>query len=317
LTLHLTNGDCTVETLRRTGLGGDVLAWRDALHDGPVPAGDRQTVRAARAGFLARAGWGSYAQLERELAERDERLAAALGVQPLVLWFEHDLYDQLQLLEILSFVDAGLVDTDRLTLIVIDRFPGRPDFKGLGELDATELTSLWPRRRPLSAADLAAARRGWTAFTASDPRALEDASRAPDGGLPLLPPALRRLLEDYPGTDDGLSRSERQILLAVAGGATDPSSIFHATIEAEEAPFSGDRQVWDKMSALASGPRPLLDVDEVAGSRVRLTTDGQDVLAGRTDAIALRGIDRWIGGVHLAGTSPWRWDRHRAGLTSD
>src|SRR5829696_2365477 len=93
---------------------------------------------------------GSPAQLERELAERDQRLAAALGERPLTLWFEHDLYDQLQLLEILSFVDEGLVGTDLLTLIVVDHFPGRPDFKGLGELDAVELASLWPPRPTLA-----------------------------------------------------------------------------------------------------------------------------------------------------------------------
>jgi len=33
------------------------------------------------------------------------------------------------------------------------------------------------------------------------------------------------------------------------------------------------------------------------------------VLAGRADQIALNGIDRWIGGVHLTGRDGgWRWD---------
>jgi hypothetical protein len=309
-TLHLTNGDCTVETLRKTGLGGDVFAWRDALHEGPVPAGDRVALRGARAGFLADSGWGSRARLERELRARDERLAAALGERPVVLWFEHDLYDQLQLLEILSFVDESHVHSELLTLIVIDSFPGRPGFKGLGELDAGELESLWPERRALSAQDLAAGRRGWAAFTAPDPDALEEAWRAPGAGLPLLPAALRRLLEEYPGVGDGLSRSERQILQAVEAGAEDPMSVFHSTVAAEESPYSGDVQVWDKMRALAGGARPLLEAD----GRVRLTADGARVLAGDADTIALRGIDRWIGGVHLTGDPDWRWDGKRPGL---
>ena len=37
--LHVTNGDSTAGTLRQTSLGGEVVAWRDALHEGPVPAG--------------------------------------------------------------------------------------------------------------------------------------------------------------------------------------------------------------------------------------------------------------------------------------
>jgi hypothetical protein len=40
-----------------------------------------------------------------------------------------------------------------------------------------------------------------------------------------------------------------------------------------------------------------------------LTNVGRRVLAGKDDAVALNGIDRWIGGVHLHGKSVrWRWD---------
>jgi hypothetical protein len=169
------------------------------------------------------------------------------------------------------------------------------------------LQSPWPARRPLSAEDLAAARRGWAAFTAPDPSAVEETWRVPGDGLPPLPPALGRLLEEYPGAATG---SRAAILKAVEGGADDPVSVFHATMEAEEAPYSGDIRVWDKMRALASGAHPLLEGDGGA----RLTADGARVLAGDVDAITLRGVDRWIGGVHLTGDPDWRWDASRARL---
>jgi hypothetical protein len=35
--LHITNGDSTVASLGRARIGGDVVAWRDVLHEGPVP----------------------------------------------------------------------------------------------------------------------------------------------------------------------------------------------------------------------------------------------------------------------------------------
>jgi hypothetical protein len=42
---------------------------------------------------------------------------------------------------------------------------------------------------------------------------------------------------------------------------------------------------------------------------VRPTAAGRRVLGGDADHVAHSGIDRWIGGVHLAGPdSPWRWD---------
>jgi len=45
------------------------------------------------------------------------------------------------------------------------------------------------------------------------------------------------------------------------------------------------------------------------GTGLRLTDTGAQVLAGTLDHVTLNGIDRWIGGVHLAGPHvPWRWD---------
>jgi hypothetical protein len=68
------------------------------------------------------------------------------------------------------------------------------------------------------------------------------------------------------------------------------------------------------MEQLAQGPRPLLSLDPPGrpvqrATGLHLTATGARVLAGQSDQIALNGIDRWIGGVHLEGRRvPWRWD---------
>ena len=101
--LHVTNGESAGNTLRQTTLGGAVLPWQDVLHEGPVPAGPRSQLLRARAAFLADCGWGSRRAILSSLERRDGQLTDALtgGVQ-VVLWFEHDLYDQLQLLDALA-----------------------------------------------------------------------------------------------------------------------------------------------------------------------------------------------------------------------
>jgi hypothetical protein len=46
----------------------------------------------------------------------------------------------------------------------------------------------------------------------------------------------------------------------------------------------------------------------VAALSLRLTDAGRRVLAGEADHVALDGIDRWVGGVHLHGRDArWRW----------
>ena len=48
---------------------------------------------------------------------------------------------------------------------------------------------------------------------------------------------------------------------------------------------------------------------------VSLTEVGRAVRRGTKDKIATCGIDRWLGGVHLQGDAPWRWDNQRRRIT--
>ena len=305
--LHVTNGDSTAGTLRLTGLGGDVVPWRDALHDGPVPRGDEACVRAARARFLATLAWGAEPDLLAELEARDAALVSALtDGREVVLWFEHDLYDQLQLIQALALVEAAGVSTETARLISIDRFPGHPGFAGLGELNPRELASLWDVRQPVTSARLQGAVAAWHAFRQPDPRAVEAFAASPPPALPFLGAALVRLLEELPATVDGLGRTERQLLEALAAGATTPGALLVASMNAEEAPFLGDAWLWLRLEALSAGPRPLVERNHGAFA---LTDVGRGVLAGAADRVAAVGIDRWLGGVHVLGPDPWRWDR--------
>ena len=166
--LHVTNGDSAGNTLRQTALGGAVLPWQDVLHEGPVPAGPRRELLQARAAFLSACGWGSRRSILASLEDRDRQLVQALkDGQQVVLWFEHDLYDQLQLVDVLA-----LAAPDTPELIVVGSFPGRPAFRGLGELTADELETLWPARVPARQDTLAAAVSAWAALRHPDPSAL-------------------------------------------------------------------------------------------------------------------------------------------------
>jgi hypothetical protein len=307
--LHVTNGDSTVATLRDAHVVGDIVPWRDVLHEGPVPALGPEELRPLRARYLATLGPAGADEVEAALRERDERLASAVEAgERVVLWFEHDLYDQLQLLQIL----AGLPDRPTgIQLICVGSFPGRPGFAGLGELEPDELASLWPLRAPVTNEHVRGARAAWDVFRAGDPTGLARAAATPDARLPFLAPALRRLLEELPGARDGLTRTERQLLAAVADGARTREQAFVAAIAREEAPFLGDTIAFDRLEELARGPRPLLATD----GGLALTSDGEDVLAGRADRVALIGFDRRIGGLHLrAGNGLWRWDEERGAL---
>ena len=54
--LHVTNGDSTTATMELAGLAGDLLPWRDVLHEGPVPDLPQDELRRVRADYLATLG---------------------------------------------------------------------------------------------------------------------------------------------------------------------------------------------------------------------------------------------------------------------
>src|SRR5260221_11587493 len=119
----------------------------------------------------------------------------------------------------------------------------------------------------------------------------------------------------------GLSRSEQQALEAIKDGPTAMSEAFpRAHHQREDAIFLGDTVFAWYLERLSRVPVPLLLLEggePVAAMRagedrpawwsrrVRLTDAGRAVLDGRDNAVALNGVDRWLGGVHLE-ASPGR-----------
>ena len=311
--LHVLNGDCTRVVLEQTGLPGAMVVWADVLHDGPVPAGleDDELLR-LRAGPVVGADTRAAEAFVAGMRAANARMAAHADFDEVVIWLEHDLFDQLLLIRHLAWL-SRLTDAARFRLICIGSFPGHPRFAGLGELNPAELASLWPKRRPIAADQIALGTRLWQAFTGPDPRAFADlVLRGDTRALPFAAGALRRFLEDYPAVGTGLSRSERQILTVVRDGPLDAVGAFRAAAALEERVFMGDLTFFAMVDSLTTGRWPLLSCTPDADPRppsagvLTLTDVGRAVLDGRADHIDLNGIDRWMGGVHVT-DGRYRW----------
>jgi DNA-binding transcriptional MerR regulator len=300
--LHVTNGESAGNTLRQTGLGGAVLSWQDVLHEGPVPAVPPAELRVVRARFLSECGWGSERSLLDAFERRDRLFEHALEAQTrVVLWFEADVYDQLQLLQALAVAGEAEVE-----LIQAD--------EDLGPLQADELEALWPGRRPVTAGMRELARAAWDAFRAPEPAGLAELLERDTAALPHLGSALRRLLEELPDARTGLSRTERQLLEPLLQGPKGPPELYVASQAREEAIFLGDAWAWKRLAELVPlveelpPPPPLGDPREFTTAPVTLTKLGRDVLAGNADRIEVAPVDRWLGGTHLSAERDWRWD---------
>lgn len=236
--LHITNGDCAAAVLRKAGMQGDLLPWRDVLHEGPVADLPLNELSSLRAKFIADTGWASLEEARRQFAERDARLKRARQDGEVVLWFEHDLYDQLQLLQVLAWFAKH--PHPRLSLICEAEY--------LGEMRPERAAALYATRSRVTSRQLQTAHQTWQAFLSHD---LESRLREDLSALPFLEAALRRYLEEQPG-QDGLSRTERQALDALKNGPLEFTQLFGKVQEAEDARFLGDSVFLKRLERLES-----------------------------------------------------------------
>jgi Domain of unknown function (DUF1835) len=308
--VHVCNGDSTADLLSLADLPGEIRVWADALDQGPVlPVSDAEHWR-LRGEFWASRGEPDAAG---RVAAYDRAVDEAARAEELIMWYEHDLFDQLALIRLLArLARRGL--PAQLTIVSIDRHPEVPSFLGLGQLKPEQLAALWPRRTPLSRDAIDEAVTAWIAVTAPDPRALPFLAKRIKA-LPFLAGALERQLEEFPDPTSGLSRTERQVLAAVARGEATP----HAILEAIQAidpryPISDTMLLWTlhvlgRCGFVDGAPDAAPGDAAMAATRATVTARGREALAGAIDRVRECGIDDWRGGVRLAGNGPvWRWD---------
>lgn len=313
--LNITNGDCAVATLTQAALPGDWLPWRDVLHDGPVPAGlDLTALSRERARFIAERGWASPEQVLADFAARDRRLDDAPSCDRIRLWFEHDLYDQLQLLQVLDGLATRQASAGKLTLLCIDDYLGTASPDTIQRYLAAE-SAVTPEQ-------LALAQRAWQAFRAPTPQAWANLLREDTRALPFLEGAIRRLLEEYPQPRTGLSRTAYHALSLAGQGEERFNDLFQEYQLTEERRFMGDLSFRWLLHQMSVGDAALLTVDSGLppheidpDQRFQLTDRGREVLAGRRSAGDLLVRDRWIGGVRLRPAHYWTWDVATDALT--
>ncbi len=284
--------------LKNAGVLGTHVAWRDALNEGPVPARlSLEQTSAIRTQYLAERGYGNPIKLIHEFSRRDAQLRRAEDFDEVVLWFEHDLYDQLQLLQALTSLEELDLEPGRVSVVQSDHY--------LANMTVDEIFPLFPKRRTATPAVFKSARRSWERFTSDSPADLYAAAGEDAIGLPFLRVALQRLCEEYPWKRDGLSRSQRQALYAVAQGRARAEELFLRAQTREEAYFLEERVFAKMLEDLAAAEAAL--VEEEDGTLVT-TALGRRVLAGDADWLEEHSINRWIGGVHLVSEHVTRWD---------
>jgi hypothetical protein len=311
---HLHNGDSTADTMRAANFPGTHFAFREALTSGATPAGlslDEWCKLRARA--LSGLAEQEAVTIEQELRAQAATLNNLAHHDEIILWFEHDLFCQTHLIYLLDHFARHPVTTARLSLICINAFPGKPDFRGLGELTAEQMASLFDTRHAITPAEFELAQRAWAVYSSPDPQTIADLLDTDTTALPYLREAWLLHLGRFPSVMNGLNQAENMLLTLIAAGHRSYLNLCPAFFNAMPAYGLGDLAIREDLQRMANAPQPLLALNGLDDSDWRnatcaLTETGWQVLAHAADFVALNGIDRWLGGVHLTDQKRWRWN---------
>ncbi|RXZ79783.1 DUF1835 domain-containing protein [Paenibacillaceae bacterium] len=348
--LHIVNGDTVADKLRQGVVQGDILVWREVYPHGPVfaevtalgsagaaggmeySAAERSAAadiedhqRQARAKYLQQTMGIPLDEYSKISKEQQRSLSAFRNYDEVVLWFEHDLFDQTMLCYLLHWFAGQSLGATRLSLLSIGEYAGIEPFRGLGQLSVHQLGKLSGTWQAIGTRELELGKSLWQAYTASSPEALSQLLREDTSALPFAYDAFQTHLSRFPSNYNGLGIVEQTTLEIVNDGIHAPNRLFGQVGDRLHQLGMGDLQYWHILRRMTQAPCPLLHIqgikqlpsfDEPAISledgEVVLTSLGKRVLRGEADWVLLQGIDEWVGGVHVQGECPrWRWDGAR------
>jgi len=255
--LHITNGDCARDLMLRAGVAEPVLAWADILHEGPLAkSASLSDFSAIRSPFLAHFSGQNEADIQHRLESRDAHFLDHLNNHlPLQLWFEPDLYDQLQLAQIAYEIERSGSRSSVSLIQLEDRY--------LGSLKLAEMRALIGTERPFSASQLKAASEFWQAVISAQDQALTAIAQSSDFALPLMAESAARWLEERPGAF-ALNKTQRHLLQTILAGRHSATDIFTAMAAMETYQFLGDLSWLRLVESMLKAPEPLIQLE--AGS---------------------------------------------------
>ncbi|WP_234274419.1 DUF1835 domain-containing protein [Billgrantia zhangzhouensis] len=262
-TLHIRCGSDIEYSLRTVGFEGDFLEFSDPFCIGPLCDLPPEELMRLRASFLAKVSGMAERDALARLRKGYEALEELEGYERLVLWFEHDSYDQLILAYLLHRLHEN-PPRARVELVAVESVPGVARFIGLGQLAPDLLAWLWHQRRPVEAPLLKLGTQVWQALTADDPEPLKALAVTGMPPLPMMGRALVRYLQERPAVDTGLGLTERLTLEIVHDHGPLPvgKAFSYLMREYEPLPYLGDLMFWWLLQPLICEPEPLLAISE-------------------------------------------------------
>ncbi|WP_171016981.1 DUF1835 domain-containing protein [Pseudalkalibacillus caeni] len=308
--LHITNGDILAEKL--SFLEHERLPWREMYDFGPVFKVMGEKELSKRAAYFEQTITLPLDLYLANTERQEERLIAIEPEEEIVLWFEHDRYDQLMLLYLLNRL--GTLHKTNVSMVLPEKYVTSERFFSLSQLTEQELENLFQERKKVSIEQFQQAEEGWEAFSSSNPKDLLNFIHHKAIKLPFLKQAILSHFDYFPSERNGLTSIEEETLKILADGKTKFLKLFESIASKRRSDGLSDLHFSAILKQLSKTKSPLIKVHGILpdfslpemNPFLELTEEGEEVLRAEKDRFDCLPFNWWLGGVHLQdGTYRW------------
>lgn len=291
-TLHITNGDSTTNYLQSLQFEGEFITWREMLCEGKtsIDVGSESFWK-TRFDFFK----SSYKVTKKtfiDLTLKEYRtLCQKKDQKEIVLWFEYDLFCQINMIAIISWIKRYRKN-EKVSLVCSGDVAGVKKRLALGELNEEQIREHYENRVELSQDDIEYADYIWQLYCSDSPLRLETVYKFnPMSPFTYLTDAIDVHLKRFPSIENGLNIVENYILdIADTTKPTSKNQLVGNLLKNQETLGFGDSQYFqklDKLKGLFTSFHP-----------VKLSRKGKKVLTNQLNFYqSLRNEHTYFGGA--------------------
>ncbi|NNF19792.1 MAG: DUF1835 domain-containing protein, partial [Flavobacteriaceae bacterium] len=210
--LHITNGDSFTQRLQELDLKGDIITWREMLCEGKTETNvGSEAFWKTRFEFLHKNYNVSKSWFVEKTLKEYRSLCNHKQQDQIILWFEHDLYCQINMLAVLSWLKTHRRHAE-ISMVRTSIDPETSQLTSLNKLSNEKLLSLFSSRKVLSQDDIEYADYVWQLYCSDNPIRLENITDSDHFSFEYLSDALKAHLKRFPTIKNGLNEIENRIL---------------------------------------------------------------------------------------------------------
>ena len=289
--LHITNGDSLTDRLKALNLKGDIITWREMLCEGKTLTNvGSESFWKTRFEFLNKNYKVSKSWFVEKTLKEYRSLCNHKQQDQIVLWFEYDLFCQINMLAVISWLKTHRKYA-HISLVCSGNEDETDKMYGLGDVSDEKLLELYENRTELSMNDIEFADYVWQLYCSDNPIRLENLTDFKNNQFDYLSDAIKAHLKRFPTIKNGLNDIENHVLQLSFEKKPKSKRDLVRTVLTDQGVYGfGDSQ-YDRIITTL---RPLYS----SFNPVRLTKKGKEILEGKTSYYStIQDNDAYLGGA--------------------